>query len=366
MTGRVIIVGAGVSGLYAATLLEKAGVDYMILEARDRTGGRVLAATPDALHVDLGATWFWPEIQPDLAQLLEALGLSVIPQGRPGDMLYERQLNSPVERYATYETSPASFRLKGGMQALTAALERQIPAHRIKTGHQVTAVSRSEQEEVQVHTRTEQGDNPDFRCSHVFLALPPGLAANINFIPALPEGVLSDWRNTPTWMAPHAKYVALYKKDFLHPQHLSGDASSRVGPMVEIHDVSEPGSPVTALFGFIGVPATSRSTLGDAALRRLCREQLVRLFGQDAAQPDAEGIKDWAADPFTATEFDLLQTGGHAVPAQIPPQEPWGRCVTGIASEWSPQFSGYLAGAIEAADEGVYGLMRQDTRITSR
>ena len=34
MKGSVIIIGAGVSGLYAGTLLEKAGVDYVILEAR--------------------------------------------------------------------------------------------------------------------------------------------------------------------------------------------------------------------------------------------------------------------------------------------------------------------------------------------
>lgn len=38
-----VIIGAGISGLYAATLLEKAGVDYVILEARDRTGGCCLA-----------------------------------------------------------------------------------------------------------------------------------------------------------------------------------------------------------------------------------------------------------------------------------------------------------------------------------
>ncbi|WP_071884301.1 NAD(P)-binding protein [Cronobacter condimenti] len=35
MRSSVIIIGAGVSGLCAVTLLEKAGVDYVILEARD-------------------------------------------------------------------------------------------------------------------------------------------------------------------------------------------------------------------------------------------------------------------------------------------------------------------------------------------
>lgn len=67
MKKSVVIIGAGVSGLYAATLLEKAGVDYTILEARDRTGGRVLSGEvltnePDGIYVDMGATWFWPDI----------------------------------------------------------------------------------------------------------------------------------------------------------------------------------------------------------------------------------------------------------------------------------------------------------------
>jgi monoamine oxidase len=75
--------GAGVSGLYAATLLEKADVDYVILESRVRTGGRVLSAGFSGLHVDMGATWFWPDIQSDFAQLITRLGLPVIPQGRP-------------------------------------------------------------------------------------------------------------------------------------------------------------------------------------------------------------------------------------------------------------------------------------------
>ncbi len=132
-----------------------------------------------------------------------------------------------------------------------------------------------------------------------------------------------------------------------------------MGPMVEIHDVSEPDSGKTAIFGFIGVPAKSRWTVSEAVLKSLCREQLVRLFGQDAAEPEAEYIKDWAADPFTATEFDLLQEVGHAMPEQLPAWVEWSGEITGVASEWSPQFSGYLAGAIDSALTGVQRWLQQ-------
>ncbi|SYK26022.1 NAD(P)-binding protein [Klebsiella pneumoniae] len=68
MNIEVIIVGGGLSGLYAAMLLEKAGINYLLLEGRERMGGRILQA--NTVEADLGATWFWPTIQPALKQLL--------------------------------------------------------------------------------------------------------------------------------------------------------------------------------------------------------------------------------------------------------------------------------------------------------
>lgn len=67
--GHVIIVGAGFAGLTAARELQIAGIDYHIVEARDRIGGR--AWTDDRLGrpLELGATWvhwhqphIWAEI----------------------------------------------------------------------------------------------------------------------------------------------------------------------------------------------------------------------------------------------------------------------------------------------------------------
>ncbi len=123
-----------------------------------------------------------------------------------------------------------------------------------------------------------------------------------------------------------------------------------------IHDASMPGGSA-ALFGFFGVPAHLRTSVPEAELRAHCRKQLARLFGSEAAMPTAEFIKDWALDPFTATTADLDGVGQHAeAAATTATTGPWSGRLTGIASEWSPQFPGYIAGAIEAARLGLETL----------
>lgn len=63
---KVCIVGAGISGLYSALILDHLGVPYDILEAADRPGGRVLThyfSTRPHDYYDIGAMRF-PKVPP--------------------------------------------------------------------------------------------------------------------------------------------------------------------------------------------------------------------------------------------------------------------------------------------------------------
>ncbi|MBT2502231.1 NAD(P)/FAD-dependent oxidoreductase [Curtobacterium sp. ISL-83] len=56
-TFDVVVVGAGVSGLAAARALALGGQRVVVLEARDRIGGRTWTDDPLGVPVDLGASW---------------------------------------------------------------------------------------------------------------------------------------------------------------------------------------------------------------------------------------------------------------------------------------------------------------------
>ena len=91
---QVAIIGGGLAGLHAARLLHQAGVDFLLLEARDRLGGRIL--TVDAGGnlsgdgFDLGPSWFWPQVQPGIGALVADFGLGAFPQASHGDVVFER------------------------------------------------------------------------------------------------------------------------------------------------------------------------------------------------------------------------------------------------------------------------------------
>jgi len=54
---RVVVVGAGIAGLTAANALAHGGVECVVLEARDRTGGRLHTVDLGGSPVDLGGSW---------------------------------------------------------------------------------------------------------------------------------------------------------------------------------------------------------------------------------------------------------------------------------------------------------------------
>ncbi|KAA2244044.1 flavin monoamine oxidase family protein [Salinarimonas soli] len=369
MSHPVLIVGGGLAGLTAAHRLHQAGVPFRLLEARERLGGRILSVDASgraaADGFDLGPSWFWPGTQPALNALVNELGLQAFPQNSEGEIVVHRMSREAPQRYQlTAQPEAQSMRLAGGSGALVAALAAGLPAENIRLGARVTHLTRAA-DGVEARFATESRSQETVRASHVLLAVPPRLlAADVTFSPALDAATQDLWRSTPTWMAPHAKVFALYDKPFWREAGLSGTAQSMAGPLVEIHDATTV-SGRAALFGFLGVPAERRAALGEEALVAAAIQQLVRLFGVQAASPIGTLYKDWSADPLTATQADGFAGGPPMASARSWIDAEWCDRVTLAGSETADVEPGYLAGAVDAAERAVSamaGLRRMAAR----
>lgn len=87
MTCDIVVVGAGLAGLSAATTLVQAGLDVIVLEARDRVGGRTLTERfTDGTVIDLGGQWAGPA-HTALLGLADDLGSDTFPTYDEGDRL---------------------------------------------------------------------------------------------------------------------------------------------------------------------------------------------------------------------------------------------------------------------------------------
>src|SRR5205085_7070296 len=95
-----IIVGAGLSGLVCATRLAAANQNVLVLEARDRVGGRVHSVPFANTTIDLGGQWMSVG-QPRLAALAQSLGIESFPHVRDGAPLFALPPLSFLQRIST-------------------------------------------------------------------------------------------------------------------------------------------------------------------------------------------------------------------------------------------------------------------------
>lgn len=355
MQTDVLIIGAGLAGLSLADQLQRGGQDFLLLEARDRTGGRVLSQSFADGAFDLGPAWFWPG-QPRMAFLAKRFDLTIFEQFASGDIVSEDQRGN-VRRGMGFASMQGSYRLAGGLGKLTAALAAALPKERVHLNTKLDSLTQHGTE-VEAVAETSHG-SIQIRAKTVVLALPPRVVEKtVQFFPNLPNNAMKALAAIPTWMAGQAKIVAIYDRPYWREAGLSGDAMSQFGPMAEIHDASPREGGPFALFGFVGVPADVRAEHKDQLIQ-LATEQLNRLFGGVLPEPQTVFFQDWAAETFTATPKDNSAGGGHpAYGYPIAFQNMWDGSLLLGSTEVAAQFGGYLEGALEAA-ENTFELLRK-------
>ncbi|MBG6237277.1 putrescine oxidase [Mycetocola sp. CAN_C7] len=119
----VVIVGAGASGLTAATRLRAAGLSVAVLEARDRVGGRLWTDDVDGAMLELGGQWVSPD-QDALIETLDELGLQTYSRYREGDSVYINAIGEQTR--FTGEIFPVAASTQREMERLINVLDALV------------------------------------------------------------------------------------------------------------------------------------------------------------------------------------------------------------------------------------------------
>jgi monoamine oxidase len=340
----ILIVGGGISGLTTAWQLQQAGLNVCLIEARDRVGGRIL--TREEATCDMGPSWYWPG-QPLIASLLEKLEIPSFEQNAQGKVLWQ-DAQGHVQKYPMASPMAGALRIQGGTGALTQRIATRISPKNLRLQHVLNRL--------QIHgdgVRAKvQGPDGDLEilAKQIALAIPPRVAGALSFTPELPADVQTQLTSTPTWMAGHAKFFALYDEPFWRERGLCGTAMSQRGPLGEIHDASPDTNDGYSLFGFIGWDSKTRTQLGETELIAQITKQLVEIYGEQARALKKAFLQDWSTEPFTAGPGDQAQLRHHPRYGLNPELgEAWTGRLKFISSESSFTHGGLIEGALEAA-----------------
>ncbi|MEC8154324.1 MAG: FAD-dependent oxidoreductase [Pseudomonadota bacterium] len=208
--GRVVVIGAGFSGLGAAQALSQAGNEVTVIEARDRVGGRVHTDRSLGLPLDLGASWIhgtrgnplsrmarsrgvdWVNTNYDRGVLRDARGQRRRLYGGP-DWLYQiadiqHAFGADPDQLGREAYTEGDW--YGGPDAvIPVGYDQLIPAlagnYRLLTGLPVTRIDHGGPAGVRI--TVADGSTADFDAAVVTVPLGVLKAGSITFSPALPD-----------------------------------------------------------------------------------------------------------------------------------------------------------------------------------
>lgn len=351
----ILIIGGGLTGLMVKYLLRETTFKSILIEGRERLGGRIYSTPPDAQNppIEMGATWWGPK-HTRLKALLKTLDIPVFAQQLGEKAIYEPISTSPFQLVTLPKEDQPSFRIGGGTSTLIRTLARTLPAEEIHLKTRATGIA-----ETADGLRVECPEG-DYHARLVVSTLPPYLLKkNVNISPPLPKNLSELMGQTHTWMGESIKFGLVYDHPFWREAHSSGTVFSSVGPVTEMYDHSNFEDNQYALKGFI---SGSFYTLSETERRTRILSQLRTYYGDVVDIYRTYTEKVWALDPFTFAPYGR-SVFPHQNNGNPQYQKAWlkGRLLI-AGSETAPQYPGYMEGAIQSA-EWVAGFIKN--RITT-
>jgi monoamine oxidase len=333
---QVIIIGAGLSGLTAAYELKKAGIQALILEARNRLGGRIFSLQGP---IEMGATWFGPQHR-HLIYLLNELNFKSFPQFVNGKVCFDPGENKISQQFDYPLNQAPSFRIEGGSSVLIKILANSIGDSFVEQGQTVTSIYEEIDHLIVSHNNVKRPT------SLVINTIPPQLfASKIKVSPKMNDDQLKLMQHTHTWMGESIKFAFTFDTPFWKDNGMSGMGFSQSGVILEVHDHSNASNDFFALKGFLN---PDLSSLNDDLRKELVVKAIIKLFGQKAGNFTSYQEVVWGREPMTSlNDLGYLaphQNNGHPLLSQ-PLMN--GKLIM-AGSETSTEHAGYMDGAVIA------------------
>jgi len=403
----VIIIGAGFTGLSAAVELKRQGKDVVVLEARDRVGGRVESQI-NALgeRVDSGGQFACDDMANVMALLreyghelvspaFEGRDVSVPPlpsgsldRARQGAMeLRDRYVamdpDDPAVAGLTVaawlDRQPEDAHQKAAFRSMLEGLWCQ-PIDDVPLWYMIDNDRRITNEEFELQhfpARTmhalaedlaaELGDrvrlsmpasgiawreggvsvatpSGPIEARTAIVALPPSIAARLDYTPALPAPLA---HALSVWRSGFViKLFIRYSRAFWLDKGLSGVVMFREPAGLFACDTGTRERP--ALTGFIGGPsALDWRQRGESSIREDFLAHLAGALGAEAAAPLDVLVRDWSYDQWSGGAYSDLIMDMTARDAEAVIRVGIGP-LHFACSEISPEYPGYVEGAIVA------------------
>lgn len=407
----VIIVGAGFTGLAAARELVGEGLDVLVLEARERVGGRVECRyLSDGQRIDTGGQFLCDDM-PEVLALTRQFGKTLVTTPLDGAFVMQPPMTEE-EAERTYEASaairermnaidPADPAIEGlsvgawldrqddppnAKQAFRSMVEglwcqglEHIPLwHLIDNDRRIT----NETYELQYFLgetmhgladdlagalggrvklgaaaeRIEHGPGGvrvttaagRFEAKQLVVAVPPVMASRISYDPPLPDGLA---RSLAAWESGAViKVLVRYERAFWRDAGLSGTVMWRDLHGLFACEVS-PDPEHAALVVFMGGPrAALWRELDAAAFREKLVSRLAAALGPQAAAPREILARDWTDDRWSGGGYSdlIVDMDARDAEAVLRAGHP---PLHFASSELSSSFPGYVEGAIVAGQE---------------
>ena len=402
----VIVVGAGFAGLAAATELMAAGRDVLLLEARDRVGGRVESVTlSDGARIDSGGQFLCRDMT-RLNALAREHGRAVAWTYAEGDDTYQPAM--PVARgHAVWDAvdalrqhiigldfaDPDLVGLTVSQWAARQDLDPDVAAAFLRlieglwcrspddislawlasTDSRITneysemesflpgtmhalaedlATALGDRLRLSAPVRSlewsdagamvETASGTRHAARRVILCVPPIMASRIAYDPPVPAPISDAFAAWGTGEV--VKAFIRYETPFWRARGLSGLVSWRKPHGLYACDASRDG--VWGLVFFMGGPfAREWHGRPEAELAGFIRGQLVAALGEEAGNIMELSIRDWTDDTWSGGAYSDVVIDPWAGDVETPLRQGFGP-IRLAPSEISPSYPGYIEGAI--------------------